>query len=75
MKAKTLKNEDILFLCLNTYIVLIFLSDTMSNWSSFKSVKHLFLMFIGQWLMFISSPGMKLSCCETLHQGATTTTS
>ena len=73
MKAKTLKNEDILFYAW-TLTLFLFFSQTQCP-TEVKSVKHLFLMFIGQWLMLISSPGMKLSCSETLHQGATTTTS
>ena len=33
-----------------------FFSDSMSDWSSFKSVKHLLLSVIVQWLTLISSP-------------------
>ena len=34
----------------------IFLSDTMSDWNSFKSVKHLLLLVIVRWPMLICSP-------------------
>ena len=36
--------------------VFIFLSNMMSNWNSFKSVKHLFLSVIVQWPTLICSP-------------------
>ena len=63
MKTKLLKNEeDILFyawtLTLYKYFisVFIFLSDTISDWNSFKLVKHLFLSVIVRWPTPISSP-------------------
>ena len=49
-------------MCLNTYIVFIFLSNTMSDWSSFKSVKHLLLLVIVQWLTLISRPVREVLC-------------
>ena len=63
MKTKLLKNEeDILFyawtLTLYKYFisVFIFLLDTISDWNSFKLVKHLFLSVIVRWPTLISSP-------------------
>ena len=57
MKTKLLKNEeDILFYVWTLTLFFIFLLDMMSDWSSFKSVKHLLLSVIVWWLMLISSP-------------------
>ena len=71
-KVKVLKNEeDILFyawmLTLYKYFisVFIFLSNMMSDWNSFKSVKHLILLVVVQWPTLISSPDFvyeKMTC-------------
>ena len=45
-----------LTLCKYFIYVFIFLLDTISDWNSFKSVKHLFLSIIVQWPMLICSP-------------------
>ena len=41
---------------INTSSVFTFLSDTMSDLNSFKSVKHLFLSVIARWPTLICSP-------------------
>ena len=38
--------------------VFIFLLNMMSDWNSFKSVKHLILLVIVRWPTLISSPGV-----------------
>ena len=41
---------------INTSSVFIFLSDTMSDWNSLKSIKHLYLSVIVRWPTIICSP-------------------
>ena len=66
MKTKLLKNEEEILLyawmlTLYKYFisVFMFLSDTVSDWNSFKLVKHLFLSVIVWWPTLISSPFKK----------------
>ena len=62
MKTKLLKNEEDIFfyawtLTLYKYFiaVFLFLLDTISDWNSFKLVKHLFLSVTVRWPTLISS--------------------